>query len=57
MDNKEIREKIFEMMNKNMIFIKCPKCKNYLCLFEAYNSHCNKCGDVDQTQLIILSLE
>lgn len=53
----KISTAVFDLVYKNKIFIKCPKCSNYLCLFEIYNCHCNKCGDLKFNELILIAAD
>jgi len=47
---------IFDLLFKNQVFAKCPKCKKYMSLFEVYNSNCSCCGKVNSGHITIISI-
>ena len=57
MNKEEINKSVLNLIYENKIFAKCYKCNNFLCFFEVYNLHCNKCGSIDFDQLIVLNFD
>jgi len=47
---------IFELMVKNEVFAKCPKCKKYMTLFETYNCNCSACGKINFNDIVLISI-
>jgi len=52
----EVNAAILDLLAKNKVCAKCPKCNKYICFFEASNATCNSCGSIDAGKIIIVAL-
>jgi len=51
---QKIYTSLYRLLLTGKVFVKCPKCKKSLGLFEIYNEHCSFCGSIDCNKMIVV---